>query len=70
IATLGHEGVSKGLDMEELGEKVSKISWLRMIDGKPNSLFTTGILNSDGKISNTRNSINATLSALKKQIIL
>jgi DGQHR domain-containing protein len=70
IALLGHEGIINGMDLDELAKKVANVRWERMIEeGIPNPLFTSGILNNEGKISNTRNSINSTLSALRREIV-
>lgn len=67
IARIGHIGIKyDGIDMEKLAEALCKLEWRRVINNKKNTLFTGGILTSEGKISNNRTALNTTNEEIKK----
>lgn len=60
MAKVGYMAREQDLDLEKVANTLCKLDWRREISpGKPNPLFFGGILDSNGNISNTRNTLSA-----------
>jgi DGQHR domain-containing protein len=71
IATLGYFAHKNYKDLESVALSLSELKWERFVEpGETNPLFRSGILSDTGKISNNRNSIEATIEAIGKQLYL